>query len=116
MCASRGIGIVTGGPYNSGILATGAVPGAFYNYDPASDSILKKVASIEEICRQYSTPLKAAALQFPLLHPTHLSVIPGGQNVEEMKSNFEAFHFEIPQGLWGSLKDAHLIHPDSVTG
>ena len=89
LCESRGIGIVTGGPYNSGILATGAIPGAFYNYDPASEFILKKVSEIEAICRDYNTPLKAAALQFPLLHPTHVSVIPGGQTILEMKSNFE---------------------------
>ena len=115
LCESRGIGIVTGGPYNSGILATGAVSGAFYNYDPASKSILKKVAAIEAICRDYDTPLKAAALQFPLLHPTHVSVIPGGQNILEMKSNFEAYNFEIPNDLWTALKNAGFVHPDSIT-
>ena len=34
LCEARGVGIVLGGPYNSGILATGAKPGAYYNYDP----------------------------------------------------------------------------------
>ncbi len=115
LCESRGIGIVTGGPYNSGILATGAIRGAFYNYDPAPESILKKVSSIEAICRDYNTPLKAAALQFPLLHPTHVSVIPGGQTILEMKSNFEAFNFEIPNELWDALKNANFIHKDSIT-
>ena len=115
LCESRGIGIVTGGPYNSGILATGSIPGSFYNYDPASESILKKVAAIEAICRDYNTPLKAAALQFPLLHPTHVSVIPGGQNNLEMKSNFAAYNFEIPSELWTAMKTANFIHPDSIT-
>ena len=32
LCEKRGIGVVLGGPYNSGILATGPKPGAFYNY------------------------------------------------------------------------------------
>ena len=32
LCQKRGIGIVLGGPYNSGMLATGPKPGAFYNY------------------------------------------------------------------------------------
>ena len=35
ICAERNIGIVLGGPYNSGILATGAIEGAIYNYHPA---------------------------------------------------------------------------------
>jgi D-threo-aldose 1-dehydrogenase len=107
---------VTGGPYNSGILATGAVPGAFYNYDPAPEKIMKKVNEIEEICRQYDVPLKAAALQFPLLHPTHFSVIPGGQSTMEMSSNLDSINFEIPGELWDSLKKANLMHPEAPTG
>ena len=116
LCEARGIGVVTGGPYNSGILATGAVPGAFYNYDPAPEKIMKKVNEIEEICRQYDVPLKAAALQFPLLHPTHFSVIPGGQSTMEMSSNLDSINFEIPGELWDSLKRANLMHPDAPTG
>jgi len=116
LCEARGIGVVTGGPYNSGILATGAVPGAFYNYDPAPEKIMKKVNEIEEICRQYDVPLKAAALQFPLLHPTHFSVIPGGQSIMEMSSNLDSINFEIPVELWDSLKKANLMHPDAPAG
>ena len=116
LCEARGIGVVTGGPYNSGILATGAVPGAFYNYDPAPEKIMKKVNEIEEICRQYDVPLKAAALQFPLLHPTHFSVIPGGQSTMEMSSNLDSINFEIPGELWDSLKKANLMHPEAPTG
>ena len=113
LCQSRGIGVVTGGPYNSGILASGAVPGAFYNYNLAPLEILKKVSAIEKICKNYEVPLKAAALQFPLLHPTHVSVIPGGQSIEEMKSNVESLNFDIPTELWQSLKDSQLMHPEA---
>ena len=115
LCQSRGIGIVTGGPYNSGILATGAVSGAFYNYDQASERIMKKVAAIELMCQEYGIPLKAAALQFPLLHPTHVSVIPGGQNIFEMKSNFEAYNFKIPSEFWTAMKNSNFIHAESIT-
>ena len=71
---------------------------------------------IEEICRQYDVPLKAAALQFPLLHPTHFSVIPGGQSTIEMSSNLDSMNFEIPGELWDSLKKANLMHPEAPTG
>jgi D-threo-aldose 1-dehydrogenase len=50
LCEAKGIGIVVGGPYNSGILATGPRPGAFYNYDPAPPEILDRVARIETVC------------------------------------------------------------------
>ena len=64
-CAERGVGIVIGGGYNSGILATGAVPGAMYNYEPAGPAILERVAKIEAVCRRWNVPLAAAALQLP---------------------------------------------------
>ncbi len=38
MCARRGIGVIVGGPYNSGILATGARRDTTYNYRPAPPS------------------------------------------------------------------------------
>ena len=50
LCLARSVGIVIGGPYNSGVLATGARPGAFYNYNPAPDWVLAKVAKIEAVC------------------------------------------------------------------
>ncbi len=47
LCEERGIGIVLGGPYNSGILATGAKPGADYNYSQgaAGHSRARRAAS-----------------------------------------------------------------------
>ena len=76
-CAERGVGIVIGGGYNSGILATGAVPGAMYNYEPAGPAVLERVAKMEAVCKRHNVPLAAAALQFPLGHPIVASIIPG---------------------------------------
>ncbi len=115
LCQSRGIGIVTGGPYNSGILATGAVPGAFYNYKPAPPDILKRVARIEEVCGRHGVRMVDAAFQFPLLHPTHLSVIPGGQSVEQTKANLVAASAKIPPALWAELKAEGLMRKDAPT-
>jgi D-threo-aldose 1-dehydrogenase len=75
-CAERGVGIVIGGGYNSGILATGTVPGAMYNYEPAGPAILERVRKIERVCARHRVPLPAAALQFPLGHPIVASIIP----------------------------------------
>src|SRR5260370_1264253 len=76
-CAERGVGIVVGGTYNSGILATGAVPGARYNYAPAGAEVMQKVAKMEAVCKRHGVPLAAAAVQFPLGHPIVAAGIPG---------------------------------------
>ena len=115
LCEARGIGIVIGGPYNSGILATGAKPGAFYNYDPAPPDILARVSRIEAICAQENIRLVDAAFQFPLAHPAVVSVIPGGQGMDEMKSNLAASRAEIPPTFWNLLKSDGLLRRDSPT-
>jgi D-threo-aldose 1-dehydrogenase len=115
LCQARGIGIVVGGPYNSGILATGAREGAFYNYDPAPRAILDKVAAIEAACAAYGVRLVDAAFQFPLRHPAVVSMIPGGQGVAEMTSNLAAAAAEVPPALWQALKDKGLMRADAPT-
>lgn len=113
MAEQRGIGIVIGGPYNSGVLATGARPGAFFNYDPAPQAILDRVARIEAVCARHDVRLVDAAFQFPLRHPAVVSVIPGGQGVNEMKSNLAAVSAEIPAALWADLRSEGLLVTDA---
>lgn len=109
LCGERGVGIVIGGPYNSGILATGPRPGAFYNYEPAPAGILDRVARIEAICTDHGVRLVDAAFRFPLCHPSVLSVIPGGQALSEMTSNLQAVNADIPNDLWSDLVAAGLL-------
>ena len=113
LAQARGIGIVIGGPYNSGILATGARPGAFYNYDPAPRDILERVARIEAVCTRHGVRMLDAACQFPLRHPCTVSVIPGGQGLAEMESNLKAVAAEIPAALWADLKAEGLLRDDA---
>ncbi|WP_230533055.1 aldo/keto reductase [Microvirga roseola] len=112
-CLEHGIGIVLGGPYNSGILATGPKPGAYYNYDPALPEILERVASIERVCSAHGVKLIEAALRFPLGHPAVVSVIPGAQTSQEVYRNAEIIRARIPSSLWSDLKSEGLLHPDA---
>ena len=116
LCLVRGVGIVIGGPYNSGVLATGARPGAFYNYNPAPDWVLAKVAKIEAVCAAHKVRLVDAAFQFPLLHPAVVSIIPGGQGVAEVDANVRAASAVIPAALWADLKAQGLMRQDAPTG
>jgi D-threo-aldose 1-dehydrogenase len=113
LCEQRGIGILLGGPYNSGILATGARPGAVYNYTPAPQDILDRVARIEAVCAAHNTPLAAAALRFPLAHPSVFTIIPGARTPEEIRLGAATLAAEIPAALWSDLRAAGLLRDDA---
>lgn len=112
-CRQNGIGIVLGGPYNSGILATGPRPGAFYNYEPAPGAILDRVARIERVCALHKVRLMEAALRFPLGHDCVVSVVPGAQAPHEVTRNAEVLAVTIPAQLWSDLKADGLMRDDA---
>lgn len=113
LCEKRGIGIVLGGPYNSGILATGPKPGAWYNYDRAPKPILERVSKIEAICKRHKVKLAQAALRFPLHHPQVVSVIPGGASAREVAQNAATMRVKLPKALWKDLKADGLLRQDA---
>lgn len=116
LCEARGIGVVIGGAYNSGILATGPREGAHYNYEIAPPEVLDRVGRIQKVCEAHGVRLVDAAFRFPLLHPAVVSVIPGGQGVDEMESNLRAAKADIPPGLWSDLKAEGLLREDAPVG
>lgn len=115
LCAERGAAVVVGGGFNSGILATGAVAGAKYNYAPAPQEVMTKVASIEKVCREFSVDLAAAALQFVVAHPSIPSFIAGTRTVEQLQQNLDWFSAAIPDQFWAELKNKGLLREDAPT-
>lgn len=115
LCVEKGISVIIGGPYNTGILATGAVKGAYFNYKPADAAILDRVSKIEAICRRYGVSLPAAALEFPLHHPAVVSVIPGCRSAAEIEQNIETYQIDVPSDLWSELKREGLLREDAPT-
>lgn len=113
LCERRGAALVIGGGLNSGILATGAVPGAKYNYAPAPEPIMEKVRRIEAVCAAHHVPLPAAALQFLLAHPAVASHVPGTRTVAQMQQNIDWISHAIPQAFWRELKDKGLLRKDA---
>jgi D-threo-aldose 1-dehydrogenase len=109
LCVEKKISIIIGGPYNSGILATGAKPGAKFNYADAPPEIMEKVRKVEDVCARHQLPMKAAALQFPLAHPAVASVIPGARSVAELEENFRLISHPIPGGFWAELRAKGLL-------
>jgi len=109
LCHEHGIGVVIGGSFNSGILASGAVPGAMYNYEPASDKILDRVRALEAVCSDHGVDLAAAALQYPLGHPAVATVIAGAKSSAEIVRAKAMMDAEIPRAFWEQLLDSGLI-------
>ncbi len=113
LCAARGVSVVIGAPYASGILARGPVPGATYRYAPAAPEIVARAQRILAVCRRHGVPLTAAALQFPFGHRSVVSVIPGPVSTEEVRSNLAAMRHPVPADLWAELKAEGLILADA---
>lgn len=113
LAEARGLGIVLGGPYNSGILATGPMPGAWYDYDKAPKPILDRVRAIEAVAKRHKVKLAEAALRFPLGHPCVVSVIPGAVHPKQVKLNVETLQAKIPRVLWRDLKAEGLLREDA---
>lgn len=113
LCEQRGVAVVVGGGFNSGILATGARPGAKYNYAPAPAEILQRVAAIEKVCAEYAVPLPAVALQFVVAHPAIPSFIAGARNVRQLQQNLDWFSHPVPPEFWRDLKRRGLLREDA---
>ena len=113
LCEKRGVGIILGGPYNSGILATGPVKGAHYNYDAAPKSVLDRVGQIQAICRKHKVKLPEAALRFPLHHPSVVSIIPGAVSPAQVKQNLTTLSARLPKALWKDLEAAGLLRTEA---
>lgn len=115
-CARRGIKVVIGAPFASGLLADPSQPNPTYAYAPATPEMLAKARAIDAVCRAHGVPIAAAALQFPLFHPAVCSVIPGAVSPDQVRQNAANMALPIPPALWHDLKQQGLIDPDAPTG
>jgi len=113
LCEARGTAIVVGGGFNSGILATGAIEGAKYNYAPAPADIMQRVAQIESVCKNHHVPLPAAALQFVVAHPSIVSFCAGTRTCAQLEQNLDWMDHPIPADFWQELKAKGLLREEA---
>ncbi|WP_230636016.1 aldo/keto reductase [Sphingomonas sp. Leaf4] len=112
-CRSLGVEIILGGPYNSGILATGTGGDARYNYELAPPDVVRRVDAIAAICQRHAVPMAAAALQFVQAHPAVAAVIPGMATAHEVADTLRLARLPLPPALWHDLIDAGLVRADA---
>jgi D-threo-aldose 1-dehydrogenase len=108
-CERRGIAVLMAAPFNSGILATGARPGATFFYVEAEAEVMARTQRIEAVCARHRVAIAAAALQFPLAHPAVASVVTGMRNAVEVRQNLAHMRAAIPADFWHELKAEGLI-------
>jgi len=114
-CADSGTCVIVGGPYNSGILATGTRghETLYYDYGIAPESVVERVQNIESCCDRHGISLACAALQFPLGHPLVGSVIPGLDSAQRIQQTLDLYRHEIPNAFWEDLKANGLLRADA---
>jgi D-threo-aldose 1-dehydrogenase len=106
---ARGLCIVVGGPYNSGILAGGT----HYEYQQATPEILARVDALRAVCAEFNVDIRAAALQFSLAHPAVAAVIPGASQPSRIAENLALVDAEIPAAFWQALRTRGLVAVDA---
>jgi D-threo-aldose 1-dehydrogenase len=114
-CQTREVAVILGGVFNSGILATGAVKGAKYNYQDAPSDIIQRVKQIEKICSEYNIPLSAVAVQFALAHPAVSSIALGMESAAQVDSNIASLMAHIPETCWLDLRAEGVIDREAPT-
>lgn len=108
-CVARGVRVVVGGPYNSGLLAGGTT----FEYVEAPPEMREKARRIGAVCARFGVELKATALQFCAAHPVVAAVIAGSRNAAELRQNTATMAAPIPSELWAALRAEGLI-PDAA--
>ena len=106
---ARGVGIVVGGPYNSGVLAGGD----HYEYQKAPPEILARVARLRQLSADYQVDIRAAALQFALAHPAVIAAIPGASRPERIAENLALAKAPIPAAFWTALREQGLVSAEA---
>jgi D-threo-aldose 1-dehydrogenase len=76
-CLASGTSLVLGGIFNSGILATGPIEGATYDYGPASESVLAQVTELKTQVEAVGMSLVGAAMRFAHDHSAVASILFG---------------------------------------
>jgi D-threo-aldose 1-dehydrogenase len=110
LCAERGVSVLVGGVFNSGVLADPR-PGAAFDYTPAGPELLERAREMAHRCAAHGVPLAAAALQFPLRHPAVTGVLVGARSAREVTENAAHAATVIPEALWEQLELEREVSP-----
>lgn len=110
--AARGVSVVIGGVFNSGLLADPRQGGTF-DYTLAAPVMVRKALKLKELAERHGTTLRAAALAFPFGHPAVTGVLVGTRSAAEVLDTVQQFETPVPDGFWAEARARHLLDPDA---
>lgn len=114
-CLRRGVQVIVGGVYNSGLLADPDAATATFDYQRAPPKLVERARALAKACAAHGVPLKAAALAFSSAHPAVTSVLLGARSSAEVADSLAMAKHPIPSALWADLKAAGLLPRQAVT-
>jgi D-threo-aldose 1-dehydrogenase len=95
--AELGVGVINGGPYATGILATGPVAGAHVQYQEAPGAVLERVETMQEFFEAHGLELREAALGASLVNPQIAVTIPGARSAQELEDNVAVTEIDLEE-------------------
>lgn len=110
-CEKKGVGVILGGPYNGGLLASRKERDAdlVYDYRAAPPDIVARLRAIERIGDALGVNVAAAALQFSLAHPAVTTVVVGLDRAQRVNATRDLLGAPIPAAFWQALKDERIV-------
>lgn len=96
LCMKAGTSLVLGGIFNSGILATGPIEGATYDYAPATEAILAATGALQAKADSIGMTLAEASIQFAQTHPAAASVLIGTAKTKSLTRNLDLAKKSVP--------------------
>lgn len=104
----RGVSVVIGGAFNSGLLADPR-PGATFDYAQAPAEPLDRALRMKDIAGRHGITLRAAALAFCAAHPAVASVLVGTRSAAELRDCAAQFATPVPDSFWQELREKGLL-------
>lgn len=108
LCGERGLGVIAGGVFNSGVLAAPTAEST-YDYLPVASDRLHRATRIAAICERHGTSLAAAALHFVAEQPTIATVLIGARDADELRADVAMLDGPVDPALWAALRDEGLL-------
>lgn len=112
--AERGVGVVVGGVFNSGLLAD-PKQGATFDYTLAPPDVLDRALKLKDLAGRHGISLRAAALAFPFAHPAVTAVLVGTRTPAEVHDTVAQFATAVPAAFWDEARAQNLLAADVPT-
>ena len=113
----RGVGVVTAGVFNSGLLSRPRpAADATYDYRIADPEVVARATRIAAVCERHGVTLPEAAQAFSLRHPAVVCAVVGLRTRGQVQDCVARHRRPVPEELWAELRDCGLLREEVPAG